>query len=242
MKITLPLLTLTLLCASCGLPSVEKKNQEAAQSEMEKRYENWKLSLNDSVDSLMNLYNAQVGEIDSLRASLDEANALYQVISDPVLVEKYRVAKGWGSFDTTQSPGILGRILEDETVEIIVSRRGAAFTSITLSAGGETVSSKSVPQGDALNTSVNGLARVAFNDALNLADFVRRHISDNVVLTYSSGGTLTLNQQQKQMLADISRLPSALSRLRELESKSTVIYNKANLYRSKTEEMANSSK
>lgn len=242
MKITLPLLTLTLLCASCGLPSAGTKNKETAQSEMEKRYETWKLSLNDSVDSLMNIYNAQVGEIDSLRVSLDEINTLYQVISDPVLVEKYRVAKGWGSFDTTQSPGILGRILEDETVEIIVSRRGPAFTSISLSAGGETVNSKTVPQGDALNTTVNGMARVAFNDALNLADFVHRHLSDTVILTYSSGGQLTLTRRQKQMLADISRLPNIVSRLRKLESQNTVIYNKADLYRSKAEEMANSSK
>lgn len=238
MKSILYLISSALLVASCSGSSEKRSAQVTttpAPSAIESRYAAWRASLTDSVDSLETLQSNLQLRIDSLTAVVDGINRLYEIVSDPILVEKYLVVRGWRGYDTTSTPGIFGRLLEDGTIEIIVTRTGSPFTSIALSSGGEKINSNTVPAGSALNTSVGSLQRVCFNNAVKLADFVSRHRAEVVTLTYSSGGSMNLTARQKQMLADLARLPVALEKLNELQRQSAVIYNKIDLFRSEIE-------
>lgn len=221
---------------ACSGGNKDGSKPAKSDSGIESRYQRWRQALTDSVDSLDNLYRINQSLLDSTRNALTSANTLYEVIADPVLVEKYRVARGWRGYDSYATPGIFARLLEDGTLEVVVTRAGAPFTSVTLSAGADKLASGNVPRGNALNTTAGGLNRVAFNNAGALADFVAAHQADRITISFSSGGSMILTDRQKQMLTDMAELPRLLRQVNELEQRGTLIYNKSQIFRSKINE------
>ena len=200
-------------------------------------YEAWRASLTDSVDSLQHLYDTYTVQTDSLFTRLSEVASGFEAVTDPVLVEKYRVCKGWRGHDTW-SPGIFARVLEDNTVEVVATAKGD-FSAITLSADGQSVTSQSVPRGD-LHATIAGLTRVAFNRASDLVQFVAEHTASPITLRYGSGSSLTLTEGQKQMLAATWALHSTQGKLNNLERQQSIVYNKLEMFR--TEVSADSTK
>ena len=221
-----------LCCTACS----GRGRRERSPSQIEQRYAAWLTSLNDSVDSLQNLYNISEQRLAELRVNVDSSQQLYEVVADPVLVEKYRVPRGWRGYDSTRGTGILARLLEDGTVEVIATHSGAPFSSITLSCDGESISSATVPPDGSLNTTNGGVTRVAFNDALSLARFVADRVSKPVTLSFSGRGSIKLSDRQKKMMSDVAALPTALKEVNELERNMPVIYNKIQVFRNKIEE------
>lgn len=226
-----------LCCTACSGPA---GRGEKSPSQIEQRYAAWLTSLNDSVDSLQNLYNISEQRLAELRANVDSSQQLYEVVADPVLVEKYRVPRGWRGYDSTRGTGILARLLEDGTVEVIATHSGAPFSAITLSCDGESISSATVPPDGSLNTTNGGVTRVAFNDALSLARFVADRVSKPVTLSFSGRGSIKLSDRQKKMMSDVAALPTALKEVNELERNMPVIYNKIQVFRNKIEEKGGS--
>lgn len=192
----------------------------------------WRASLKDSVDSLKVLYDLNIEQTDVLHSEFEQSVSLFDVISDPVLVEKYRVLKGWKGYDSTAGTGVLARLLEDNTIELIVSCAGERFTSITLESESQKVASETVPEGNALNTTIGSVCRVAFNNAAPLAEFVYDHKDENVLLRFSNGKSIVLTSGQKNMIAATWHLLSTQKRLNELEAQQIVLYNKINIFES----------
>lgn len=163
-------------------------------------------------------------------------------------VEHYRVARGWRGYDTMSKTGILARMLEDGTVEIVATNTSIPFVSITLSADGESVKSDDVQRGSDLNYTVGNTTRAAFmgEDAQRLCDFASRHVDGSVTLSFNGAKSqrIVLSQRQKGMLAIFSRVISAKQQLDSLQRGFMVAFNKMQLYRNEVtkDSIANSKK
>lgn len=232
-----------ILFASCGAGG---GSANRGPSKAYKDHKAWRVSLTDSVDSLRNLYDQNIDKIDELHSEFELAAIQFDVVSDPILVEKYRVLKGWKGYDPYAGTGVVARLLEDNTIELVVSCASGKFSSVTFESGAESVSSENVPEGNALNTTMGGVCRVAFNNASSLAEFVYTHKEDNVLLRFSNGKSISLSPKQKAMIAATWHLLYTHRMLNELEARQVVVYNKLNLFESEvakdTAAMSESSK
>ena len=66
-----------LCCTACSGPA---GRGEKSPSQIEQRYAAWLTSLNDSVDSLQNLYNISEQRLAELRVNVDSSQQLYEVV------------------------------------------------------------------------------------------------------------------------------------------------------------------
>lgn len=235
MKKLLIALPLGWLCACSGAGGSADSAADPGTS-VEDRRQAWCASLRDSVESLQGEYDACQEQVESLRGRFASLLDRFEIVDDPMLVEPYRVAKGWRGYDTTGRQGVLSRVLEDGSIEMVVTAAGD-FSSMTLSSGGGSVSSQTVPAGSSLHTSMGQLTRVAFNNAAPLAAFVAEHVDDPVTMTLSSGKSFPLSGAQRRMIADTWEFSALLDRIHELEKRESVIYNKLQLCRAKVSEL-----
>lgn len=231
-----------LICAlaasltSCSSHSSQQSDTAAAQARSANSVQVWEQALRDSITCIQARYDESVVRSDSAKAMLKDLLQRFEIIQDPLLVEPYRVAKGWGKHDTTGKQGILARALEDGSIEIVVTA-ATEFSSITLSAGADKIQSQSVPAGNALHTSANGLTRVAFNNAEPLARFVHDHIGATITLGCGASKVFTLNEVQKRMIADTYNFVHFQSEVHELDREQSVLYNKLLLCNTKLDEL-----
>lgn len=234
--LALPLVCLC-ACGGAGEGSDPAAGEKGAPTAADRR-EAWRGSLADSVDALQVRYDECQEECERARERFATLLERFEIVNDPMLVEPYRVEKGWKNYDTTGKQGILARVLEDGTIEIVATTAGD-FSSITLSSGGECVSSGSVPSGNALHATVGSLTRVAFNEAEALAAFTATHRDQPVTLTFSNGKSFALSKAQKDMIADTWTFAQTLAEINELERRESVIYNKLQLCQTKLAELDN---
>ncbi|MCM1005667.1 MAG: hypothetical protein NC402_05145 [Prevotella sp.] len=194
--------------------------------------------LEDSVESLQRQLDDITANSGEVRNEFDALLERFRLINDPLLVEPYRVPAGWENYDTTGRQGIMARVLENGTVEIIVTA-SSDFDTIKFSSNGQSEASKSVPSGNALHNTIGSLTRVAFNNAADLAKFVAEHISDPVILHCGSAKTFTLNDKQKRMIADTYEFTRLYNKLNELERRQSVITNKLQFFQRRLDERNN---
>lgn len=235
MKKLLIALPLGWLCACSGAGGSADSAADSGTS-VEDRRQAWCASLRDSVESLQREYDACQEQAEALRGRFASLLDRFEIVDDPMLVEPYRVAKGWRGYDTTGRQGVLSRVLEDGSIEIVVTAAGD-FSSMTLSGGGESVGSETVPAGSSLHTALGQLTRVSFNNAAPLAGFVAEHVGNPVTMTLSSGKSFPLSEAQRRMIADTWEFSSLLDQIHELEKRESVIYNKLQLCRDKVSEL-----
>lgn len=222
-----------LSCSSSGRQAADTSKQVTAGAD--KRAQ-WVDALKDSVNKFQEQFDAIEIESKTVRGEFNLLLERFEVVTDPLYVEKYRVVRGWKDYDTTGKQGIISRVLEDGTIEIVATSNGD-FNTITLSNGSETAVAGPVPAGDALHTTINGFTRVAFNNAGNVAEFVYRHSSEPLTLSFSNGKKFNLSKAQINMIADTYAFSLSEKRLSELDRQKTVIYNKLLLCRDKLAEL-----
>lgn len=220
----------------CSSHGTRQSDTAAAQARSADAKQAWEQALQDSITSIQARYDQAVVRSDSAKAMLQDLLQRFEIIHDPLLVEPYRVAKGWGTHDTTGKQGILARALEDGTIEIVVTA-ATGFSSITLRAGGDKIQSQSVPAGNALHTSANGLTRVAFNNAEPLARFVHDHAGAAIILSCGTSKDFTLNEAQKRMITDTYNFVRLQATVHELDREQSVLYNKLLLCNTKLDEL-----
>lgn len=193
--------------------------------------------LKDSVASLQRQDSVLSCDIEQVAMRFSSLMSDFKIINDPLLVEPYRVLSGWEKHDTYSKPGIMARVLEDSSIEVIVTA-AADFSSIILSCQDESVNSATVPAGNALHKTIGAYTRVAFNNDERLAQFVAEHVNETVRLRCNSGQEFELSQAQKQMMADNYNFASTQRHLTELDRQKTVISNKLHYYEQKLQEYA----
>lgn len=224
--------------AGCSSPGTSNADSQASNPSQANTRQGWAEALQDSVASIQAQYDRVAAAADSAKGLMQALLQNFEVVQDPLLVEPYRVVKGWSTHDTTGKQGILARALEDGTIEIVVTA-AVDFDFIELNApGGASVRSQSVPRGNALHTVNNGLNRVAFNDAASLAKFVYDNsAAPEVSLSCGGAKEFKLNAAQRSMIADTYRFTNLLSEVNELDRQQSVLYNKLLLCTAKLDEL-----
>lgn len=209
-----------------------------------RQHAQWRASLADSVTKYEQLQADIQAQLDSLLPRTASLADEFDAITDPVLVEKYRVPRGWKNYDTTSGTGILARVLEDNSVEIIATCAAGPFQAVTLSSGTASFTSKSIPVDGEINQNINGTGRLAINGHEATAIARMAASSENTLtLSYISASgkplaKITLSQKQKQMLSDVARLHSSQQLMDSLNRAYTIAFNKMQLYLSETEKDA----
>lgn len=191
-------------------------------------------SLRDSVEKYSRLASSLQAEIDTLTPRFNSLLDCFEMDIRPEYVEHYRVARGWKGYDTMSATGILARLTEDGTPELIATNSGMPFTSVSVEADGDKASTSPVAQGTDLNYTVGNVTRVAFigDDALRLCRFAAARGQSDIRLVYSgkTSSAITLSRKQKDMLALMARAIDTKQRLDSLERKHMAAFNKMQLY------------
>lgn len=196
--IILPLLTL----AAVSTLSCNRVKKTAAEEEREK----WLYSLNDSIAEYQARIKSATEELTTLQTEIGSMIVNFDHISNPRLVEGYYIYKGWDSGYPLKQTGIVARITEDEGFELIATLSGANFNQVSVSAGGETVSTDIVPHDQALNYRAGKLNTVCFygERADSVGEFITDHMPEQITITFLNGnktGSYTIPANQKEMIA-----------------------------------------
>ncbi len=218
----------------CGCGSKEEHADRSSAAA--RRHASMRASLHDSVALYTEKSLMLESKIDSAKKQFDELVSKMEATSPEEYVEIYRVLRGWRGYDTMAGTGIIARLLENGDVEVVASSASGPFSSVSLSAGGESVSTQPVKSGSGLNYTVGNVTRVTFigADALALCDFAEAHEGDALTLTYNGSKTsvLKLTPSQAEMLSFFGRITAAKKQLDTYEKSYMVAFNKQMLYRS----------
>ncbi len=194
------------IMAGCGV------NEEKTSAKI--AHEKWLISLNDTVDSLNNVITGINEAVLQHSERIDSLLALVDVVNEPVLVEKYTVAKGWINYDLMQQ-GVFLRMLEDNTLELKATSKGHNFESIEIASSSDKAVSDTVKHDQAMNYRVDGSNIVAFTGKSVPA--LCKIVSDNkdgvVKMTFvgKSRKTIELTAKQKDMISTVYGLWSEMT-------------------------------
>lgn len=184
------------------------------------------------------IYRAQaeelLPEVESLKKEFDSLNNKLVTDNGTEGIEKYRVLPGWKGYDPMSKSGIIARLLESGDIEIVATSTSGAFSSISLSAGGQSVSTGSVSSGSGLNYTVGNTTRVTFigKEALNLCNFAKSHSNSTITLNFKGGSnsSVSLSKSQTEMLATFASILDAESKYEAARKKYMLAYNKMTFY------------
>lgn len=194
------------IMAGCGV------NEEKTSAKI--AHKKWLISLNDTVDSLSNVITEINEAVLQHSERIDSLLALVDVVNEPVLVEKYTVAKGWINYDLMQQ-GVFLRMLEDNTLELKATSKGHNFESIEIASSSDKAVSDTVKHDQAMNYRVDGSNIVAFTGKSVPA--LCKIVSDNkdgvVKMTFvgKSRKTIELTAKQKDMISTVYGLWSEMT-------------------------------
>lgn len=192
------------------------------KSDAEVERENWLYSLNDSISKYQKRIETADNELKTIHDEIGNMIVNFDHVSNPRLVEGYYIYKGWSSRYPLSKTGIVARITQDEGFELIAALSGGHFNQISVNAGNENVESSVVAHDQALNYRTSSLNTVCFygSAADSIGDLISRNVSGTVTVTFLNGaksGTLTVPEDQKEMIAATWQLFSAQRNAHHLE-------------------------
>lgn len=191
-------------------------------------------SLRDSAAYYADRADLLKAQVDTLNSRFETLNAQLEIDDREEYVEIYRVAKGWKGYDTMAGTGIIARLLENGTVEVVASSSAGPFLYVSLSAGSKSISTSPVPEGGGLNYTTGGISRVTFigPDALALCRFADEHKGETLTLTYKGAKdySVKLTGKQAEMLSLLGEVTVLKNELDQLNKDYMVAYNKQILY------------
>lgn len=147
----------------------------------------------------------------------DSLKRLFVWVSNPI--EGYYVVKGQGTkIDGTT--GLQARLMQDGTLYMISSlaTNKVGHTSVTLSSGGESVTSKTIAHDGERNDRSSGTEIITFagSECEPLAKFVADHQGESISLTFNGAKshTITLSKSQADAIAAAWNFGQAMTTLR----------------------------
>ena len=200
----------------------------------EKR-EQWVESLNDSIARYKAQADSASEQLNLLRSRIGEMIPDFDHISNAREVEGYYIYKGWSARYPLTSTDLVARISENEGLELIAALSGGVFDRISVSSGGNSVSSAVVPHDQALNYRAGNINTVCFTGAQ--ADSVAAFIADAlgaVSVSFIGGAknaSLSLSSSSKEMIAATWRLYAAQKESHSLEKLLPLLSRKVDLCR-----------
>ena len=135
-KIGYLILSFGLLCSCSG----KEKQSEVAQQRAA-----WIKSFKDSTTAIRSEMEQINTDICKYQNDISVLLSDFEVIDNPKYVEKYSVYKGWKDYDTGAKTGILLRLCENSTLELIATLQGGYFDKISVTVENESLSSEIVP-------------------------------------------------------------------------------------------------
>lgn len=147
----------------------------------------------------------------------DSLKRLFQWVSNPV--EGYYIIKGQGT-KVDGTTGLQARLMQDGTLYMISSLASnkVGHTSVSLSAGGESVTSTTVAHDGERNDRSSGTEIITFagSECQPLAEFVATHKGEPISLTFNGAKsyTVTLSPSQANAIAAAWNFGEAMTTLR----------------------------
>lgn len=223
----------TVLLTLCGFASCSGGSGDKESTQAAKQHAAMRASLRDSVTHYAARVESLQARINELQPAMDSLLTLFEMDIRPEYVEHYRVARGWSGYDTMAATGILARLTENGTPELIASYKGGKFNALELSDGVNKCALSVVTSPD-LNYTVGGVTRVAFmgDEVLAFCRFVADNEGESLKVRFVGGnaGSIELTQAQKSMLALMARAIDTQKEIDELNRGIMVAFNKQQLY------------
>lgn len=203
-------------------------------------YAEWNKSLQDSVDNLKSSIDSCTQNIDILHDQINVWLRDFARVDHSREVEGYTIMSGWEKKYPPQSTSLVARISENEALELIAVYQGAPFTSISVSASGESASTESVKQDQALNYRRGNLSTVLFtgSKADSVAMLISNNELNNVTVTFLNGkpvGSMNLPVANKKMISYTWQLYKSQQEVKRLEHTLPLLNEKIKLLRATIE-------
>lgn len=220
-----------LILISCGR---DKNNQ----SESALQHSAWIESFNDSVSKI----RVEMEEINN-NITLNQNNIStllpkFEVIDNPRFVEKYSVYKGWKDYDTGAKTGVLLRLSENSSLELIATLQGGIFDRISVQINSESLYSTVVPYDKALNYRIGNTNIVAFKgkEIDEICRLIANNIDSEVKFSFIGNKkqkTITLNKEQKEMISETFHLWECNNNINKGNLRLQLLSEKLKIYESR---------
>lgn len=227
-KTILLLLGLLVLTAGC----VRRERENASTEKREK----WIASLSDSISTLKERIKLTEDSISEGYKEISELLRGFTHVENPRYVEGFTICNGWQNHYPLSSTGMLARMTESESFELVASLSGGTFNRITVSAGNASATSATVEWDQALNYRSGNLNTVAFGgkEADEIGRIVAEASGSPVSVTYSGGKggrTVTLKKDAAEMIAATWRLTDRHRSVKRMERSLPLYARKIDAYR-----------
>lgn len=218
MRKLLSLLLPALLLASCAGGNADK---DKAKNEYTR-------ALNDSVEAIQRDIDSCQNQLQVMSDNVNEWMRDFTAVNNSREVEGYYIFNGWQDRYPLQATGMIARISNNETLELIAALKGATFNSVSVVCGEDTASSAVVPYDQALNYRRDGINTVMFSgeEADNVARLIADNQLNNVKVVFTENGKTKSSWQMpddyKKMISATWMLYSSRRQQMQLENRITL--------------------
>lgn len=226
-KKTISAILTAVLLASCAGGTADK----------DKAKNDYRKSLSDSITAAQKRIDSCESRITLLTEDVSRRLQDFSIVDNAKEVESYYILTGWQNRYPLQSTGLVARISNGESLELIAALKGSTFNSIKVESGSDSAASSVVPHDQALNYRREGLNTVMF--AGEAADSVARLIADNAmnpvkVVFLENGdvkGSWQMPDDYKEMVSATWTLYSSRRQQMNLEANMKLLHKKIEILR-----------
>lgn len=177
------LISSTFLCACSGKNAKEDKDK--ARNE-------YRQALKDSIDVIKFDIDSCENQLQIMSDNVNNMIRDFTVVNNAREVEGYYIFQGWQNRYPLQSTGLVARISNGESLELIAAYKGATFNSITVESGQHSASSALVPYDQAINYRNGDLNTVMFSgpEADAVAELIANNDLNNISVIFKENNTV----------------------------------------------------
>lgn len=197
---------------------------------------NYELTLSDSIEVVNQQIDSCNKEITSLREEIGVMMGRFTTVSNPREAGSYMILTDCKERYPLAATGLAARINDGGQFELIGALSGKAFDRISISAAGESATTSTVPNDQALNYRTAALTTVMFTGAEvdTVGRFVALHNEDDLKVTFINGSPVQSWQMPASTAAMISETFTMYEKMRELnrlERRVPMLHEKIKLLR-----------
>lgn len=218
-----------------GCSSSGKKNEKLEQQRL-----SFEAEMADSLALYQSRLDSLQGAIPRMMTEVDSMLRNFDRVENPREVEGYYILRSARKNYPLEQTGLIARITNNETLEIIAALRGGFFDHIEVSDGTSTATSAVVPHDQALNYRIGNFTTVAFTGPE--ADEVARLIAESTnaptvtFLNPGKTGSLKLSEQQRSTISETYRLYAKRRQINAAEKEVPLLARKCEILKARTAE------